>query len=67
MYFVLSMKTINQYLPHRPRTELSVLSQYTFTKITCMLLPAYAQLEIIQFLPSEGSDINVVSLKSNNI
>ena len=41
-----------------------VILQYAFTKITW---PAYVQLDVIQFLPSAGSEAKLLSLKSNNI
>jgi hypothetical protein len=58
------MNTINQYLPHKPCTLMSVLLQYTVTKLTW---PADLQLDVIQFLPSSVPDIKLLSLKSNNI
>ena len=43
---------------------MSVVLQCTFTKLTC---PVYVQLNIIQFLPSAGSETKLLSLKSNSI
>ena len=56
-------QSIHPYLPHTPCTESSVLLQYTFKKLTW---PLYVQLDVIQFLPSAGSETKRLSLKSNN-
>jgi hypothetical protein len=58
-------KSINPYLPHKPRVLLSVVLQNAFTKLT--VWPAFAQLDVIQFLPSAGSETKLLSLKSINI
>ena len=58
-------QSIHPYLPHKPRTLLSVVLQNAFTKLT--VWPAFAQLDVTQFLPSAGSETKLLSLKSNNI
>ena len=57
-------QSINPYLPHTPFTELLVVLQYTFAKLTW---PSNVQCDVIQFLPSAGSEPKLISLKSNNI
>jgi hypothetical protein len=57
-------QSINQYLPHKPCTLMSVVLQYAVTNVRW---PTYEQLDVIQFLPSAGSDIKLLPLKSNKM
>ena len=62
-YIVLVINTINKnILPQKPPRVLSVLLQYSFTKLTW---PTLVQYDVIQFLPSAGSETKLLSLKSN--
>jgi len=63
--FSLWKQSINPYLPQKPPTELSLLLQYAVTKIACLVLSASVQLDVIQFLPSAGSEVKLLELKSN--
>ena len=57
-------QSINEYLPHKPRTLMPVILQYAVANVRWL---SREQLDVIQCLPSAGSDIKLLPLKSNKM